>query len=215
MEPMNRTEKKRAELSISDKSLRMAATEIAIARHLTRVTFDWLSRKETIPYLEHPIAEARLTLIADGDPSIVEAIEQFSDLELVSSVTIGAVYMKGEPRRPNSRFLPSVSDTHTTAELRELKYFEAALEETHAAGIRKQIDRVADVFRKRLRVRKSRLTKRMNEVLGYNDGGRSFDGRPVTDDMIQSFEYMQMLAWLDSEERTKEKPTGSIRSWRG
>lgn len=213
LEAMTRTEKKRAELSISDKSLFMTASEIAIARHLTEMTYDWLSGRRNPPSLNQPIPNARLLLNADGGPGLVDVIERFGDPEVISSVTIGAVYTQGEPRHPDVRWLPRMTGVDMSVMLGELKYFEKALAEGQAAELRKLGDRIAGVFRKTLKLRKSKLNKRLTEIFGYGDDCLRIGGRAITDDMIQGYQYEEIMTWLDGEER-KTRPNDNIRSWR-
>jgi hypothetical protein len=61
-EAMTRTEKKRAELSISEKSLMMQSGEIATARELTEKLFGWLSQRQGMPAINQPIPNARIWL---------------------------------------------------------------------------------------------------------------------------------------------------------
>ncbi|MGC2787275.1 MAG: hypothetical protein WA397_26305 [Roseiarcus sp.] len=104
---MSRTEKKRAELSISEKSLRMDAKEIEVARALTDVTFNWLSGKSEAPRLSQPVPIGKVHLSFECGPPILDSIERFADLELVSSFMIGAAYLQGQPRRPVTRSSPA------------------------------------------------------------------------------------------------------------
>ena len=105
---MSRKEKKRAELSVSEQSLRMDATELEAARSLTDMTFNWLSRQSEAPRLSQPIPIGRVHLRFECGPSIMDAVEGFTDLELISSFMIGAAYLQGQPRRPVMRYLPMV-----------------------------------------------------------------------------------------------------------
>jgi hypothetical protein len=130
-ERMTRTEKKRAELSISDKSLYMTAAEIETARHLTETTYDWLSGRRSVPTINQPN--------------------------------------------------------------------------------RKLIDRIGAVFRKALNIRKAKMNKRITEVFGHGVG-LTIEDRPVTDDMIEGYQYEEIMAWLDAE--ANKKPKNNIRVWR-
>ncbi len=76
---MTRTEKKRAELSISEKSLMMQPQEIAIARELTEQFFGWLSGRREIPAINRPIPAAEVSLSAEGGPDLVDVVELFND----------------------------------------------------------------------------------------------------------------------------------------
>jgi hypothetical protein len=202
---MNPRENKRAVLSISDRSTIMTASEIGTARELTDLLYGWLSGRTDVPRLPAAIPDARIYLSAIGGTSIVDALETFGDLEVVSSVTIGAVYPHGQPRRPQARFLPPVSDIRTKAELEELQCFEALLSDSQAAGVRSAIDRVAGVFRKRLRMRKALLSRRIAEVFGYSFGVWEFEGQKIDDEMIMGYQFKQILSWLKDEGERNRK----------
>jgi hypothetical protein len=197
-ETMTRTEKKRAELSISDQSLSMNATEIETARQLTDVTYGWISGRTSLPTFGSPIPHARLMLLVEGLPSLVDAVERFGDPEVVSGASVGAVYAQGNPRRPDVRWLPRLWDSSKTAALEELKVFEGLLAEGQATEVRKTVTRIGNVFRKALNLRKARLNKRITEVRGYSES-LEIDGVLITDDMIEGSEYGRIMRWLDAE----------------
>jgi hypothetical protein len=211
---MSRTEKKRAELSISEKSLRMDGQEIEVARTLTDVTFNWLSGKSDAPRLSQPIPSGRVHLSFECGPPILDSIERFPDLELVSSFTIGAAYLQGQPRRPVTRYLPMVSNSNKAEEFALLKEFEHLLQQGQAAQVRELIERVAQLFRKRVQARKLRLDTLARKAFGCGLNGMLFEGKPVLDAMIDGYQYEQILSMLNSEESRKGTPKGNIRAWR-
>jgi hypothetical protein len=211
-EAMTQTEKKRAELSISDQALSMTAPEIETARYLTDIVFAWMSSRSTLPILDQPISNARMSFSVEGSPVLVEAIERIGDPEVVSSVAIGAVYTQRELRRQETRWLPTARGVDKNAALSELKSFERLLAEGQASEVRRVIDRVSGVFRKALNLRKGRLNKRITEVLGY---GRALqiEDRTITDDMIEDYRFTEIMDWLDAE-AARQKSKGKIRAWR-
>jgi hypothetical protein len=212
-EAMTRTEKKRAELSISDRSLSMTAPEIETARHLTDISYDWISGRRGLPSLDKAIPNARLSLRVEGPATLVDVIEKFGDPEVVSGATVGAVFIQGEPRRPDVRWLPEMHGIDKTITLEEMKFFEGSLAEGQAAEMRNAADRVSGVFRKALNLRKARLNKRITEVQGY---GKSLEinGRAITDDMIEGYQFNEIMSWLDGEKNRQRNPKDGIRSWR-
>lgn len=212
-ESMTRTEKKRAELSISDKSLHMTATEIATARELTDTTYEWLSGRRGIPTLSEPIDSARLEVTVQEGPELIDAIEKFGDPEVVSAVGIGPVYLQGDPRRPNVRWLPNLTGADKSVVLGELKYFEIALADGQAGEVRTLVERAAGVFKKASNAKKSKLNKRISEIFGYGTG-LMYEGHAITDAMIEGYEYDDIMSWLEEEEK-KPAPCHRIRSWRG
>jgi hypothetical protein len=148
----------------------------------------------------------------DGAAPLVDVIESFGDPEVVSAASVGAVYMQGEPRRPDARWLPQLTGVDQAVTLEELKYFESSLAAGQANEVRKLLDRVGSVFRKALNVRKARLNKRIGEVLGIGER-LEIDGRLITDDMIEGYEYAEIMRWLDAE-ANRQKPKDRIRAWR-
>lgn len=190
----------------------MTALEIETARQLTDIAYGWLSAKGNLPSLNQPIPNARLSLSVDGTFALVDVIEGFRDPEVVSGVSVGAVYVQGEPRRPDVRWLPQLTGVDQTRPLEELKYFEGLLAEGQAAEVRRLIGRVSSVFRKALNVRKAKLNRRITEVFGV---GKPLEirGRSITDDMIEGYEYSEIMSWLDAE-ANRQKPKDRIRAWR-
>jgi hypothetical protein len=209
-EEMTRSEKKRAELSISEKSLSMSATEIATARHLTDITFEWISGRGVLPTLNQPMPNARLSLKVDGSSTLVDMIERIGDPEVVSVASVGAVYTQGEPRRPDVRWLPELKGIDKTMALDDLKFFEGSLAEGQADELRRMVDRVRSVFAKALNLRKAKLNKRISDVFGYGPN-LEIEGRPITDAMIEGSQYENIMRWLQ-EEKGRQKPKGSIRA---
>jgi hypothetical protein len=211
-EAMTQTEKKRAELSISDHALSMTAPEIETARYLTDITFAWMSSRDPLPTLNQPISNARLSFSVEGSPVLVEAVEQIGDPEVVSSATIGAVYTPRELGRPDTRWLPTARGIDKSAILSELKSFESQLIEGQASEVRRGVDRVSGVFRKALNLRRARLNKRITEVLGYSRELQIGD-RTITDDMIEDHRFTEIMDWLDAE-AARQKSRSKIRAWR-
>lgn len=211
---MSRTEKKRAELSISERSLRMDAKEIEVARTLTDMTFNWLSGKSETPRLSQPIPIGKVHLGFECGPPILDSIEQFPDLELVSSFTIGAAYLQGQPRRPVMRYLPMVMNSNKAEEIALLEEFESLLQQDQAAKVRELIERIAQLFKKRVRARKLKLDALAKKALGCGLSGMIFEGKRVSDAMIDGFQYDEILSWLNYEEIRKGKPNDRIRAWR-
>ena len=211
---MSRKEKKRAELSVSEQSLRMDATELEAARSLTDMTFNWLSRQSEAPRLSQPIPIGRVHLRFECGPSIMDAVESFTDLELISSFTIGAAYLQGQPRRPVMRYLPMVSTSNKAQEIKLLEEFENLLAQDQAAKVRELIERVARLFKKRVRARKLKLDALARKVLGCGLSGMIFEGKPVSDEAIDGYQYEEILSMLNCEESRKDKPKRNIRAWR-
>jgi hypothetical protein len=211
---MSRTEKKRAELSISERSLRMDAREIEAARSLTDMTFNWLSGKSEVPRISQPIPIGKVYLRFECGPLILDSIERFPDLELVSSFQIGAAYLQGQPRRRVVRNLPMVMNANKAEKIALLKEFENLLQQDQAAKVRELIERVAQLFKKRVRARKLKLDALARKVLGCGLSGMIFKGKPVSDLAIDGYQYNEILSWLNYEETRKDKPKGNIRAWR-
>jgi hypothetical protein len=153
---MSRTEKKRAELSISERSLRMDAKEIEAARSFD-MTFNWLSGKSAAPRISQPIPIGKVSLHFECGPPILDSVERFPDLELVSSFQIGAAYLHGQPRRRVVRNLPMMMNSNTDEDIASLKEFESLLQQDQAEKVRELIERVAQLFRRRVRARKFKL----------------------------------------------------------
>jgi hypothetical protein len=211
---MTRTEKKRAELSISERSLRMDAKEIEVARTLTDMTFNWLSGKSEAPRLSQAIPIGKVHLSFVCSPPVLDSIERFPDLELVSSFTIGAAYLQGQPRRPVMRYLPMVMNSNKAEETALLEEFENLLQQDQAAKVRELIERVAQLFKKRVRARKLKLDACARKVLGCGLSGMIFEGKPVSAAMIDGYQFDEILSWLNYEENRKDTPKGNIRAWR-
>lgn len=211
-EAMNRSENKRAELSISDKALYMTAPEIATARELTALLFDWLRRRHSIPDVAQPITNARISLSITGGLELIDFIEKLGDPEVLSVASVGAVYVQGEPRHADLRWLPDMKGVDKRVTLGELPYFEKALAEGQAEAVRAVVDRIARVFRRSLNKRRAYLNKRFTEVFGYGEE-LEINGRPITDEMIEGYQYDDLLRFLAEEDR-KQKPKDNIRAWR-
>lgn len=210
-EAMNRSESKRAELSISEKSLHLSAGEIATARELTKRLFDWLHGRHGIPDISTPVQNARISLTIASGIELIDFIEKVGDSEVLSVAAVGAVYMQGEPRRPDTRWLPEMKGIDKSATLGELPYFEKSLAKGQADEIRKTAGRIAAVFRRSLNKRRSYLNKRFIEVFGYG-AELQLGGRPITDRMIEGYKYDDILRWLDNEHN--KQPKERIRTWR-
>jgi hypothetical protein len=212
-EGMTRTEKKRAVLSISEKSLKMQAPEIEIARHLTDILFDWLSQRRGLPIIDRAIPSARIWLACEGGPELVSVVEKLGDPEVLSSAQVGPVYTQGEPRRPAVRWLPDLSGIDKTAAVSELAYFEKSLADGQGAEVRNLVDRIGAVFKKRVAARRAKVNQRGTEILGYG-AQLTYRDKLLTDQMLDGHEYEDILASL--EEAAKEKkPREKIRTWRG
>jgi hypothetical protein len=212
-EGMTRSEKKRAELSISDLSLKMQPGEIEIARHLTDILFDWLSGRDGIPVLNQPIPNARIGLSCAGGVDLIDVVEKFGDPEVLSRAQVGLAYLQGEPRRPDVRWLPNISSladkVPATTELGN----EKSLAEGQGKQARALIDRIIAIHRKRVAARRAKVNKRATEIFGYGSGV-TYGNKPITDEMLDRYEYAEILAWLDEAAKEK-KPREKIRSWRG
>jgi hypothetical protein len=208
---ITRTENKRAVMSISEKSLLMQAGEIAAARLLTDLASGWLHGRTEVPHLDQRLPNARLSIVVEGSTDLVGVCETFSDPELVASGEVGVVFTQGEPRRPDVRWLPAITTTSLDVALGELSYFEKSLADGQAAEVRKIVDRIGGIFRKRLAMRRSFVNKRISVVLGY---GATLDvrGQPMTDRMLEGYQYREILDYLDQEARPKKK-RDDIRSW--
>ena len=211
-EAMTRTEKKRAELSISDKSLYMQPGEIARARELTEVTFNWLSGRKSLPDINQPIHNARLSLGAEGGVELIDVAEAFGDPEIVGFAGVGPIYLQGVPRRPDVRWLPDISSVATAPALAELAFFENSLADGQGEKVRDLVGRIARIFKKRLLLRRAKVNKRISEVLGVG-ASITVEGRSVTDEMLEGYRFREILDYLDREERGENKKD-KIRSWR-
>lgn len=209
---MTRTEKKRAELSISDLALRLDAGEIATARELTDMTFDWLSGRRGIPEINKPMPKTMLSVIAEGNELLLPIIETFNDPEMLSTVVIGAVYLQGEPRRPDVRWLPSIFDSDKSKAIAEITSFEKSLGEDQGQRLRVTVETAARLFRKKRDARRARITKRYFALFGMG-GQVSFGERAITDEMLENYDYEKIIAWLEVEER--ERARAKARTKRG
>lgn len=210
-EQMNRSENKRAELSVSEKSLHLNASEIAIARELTTKLFDWLRQRQGIPDIQSALPDARISLTIVGGLELIDFVEAVTDSEVLFAAIVGAVYMQNAPRHPVVRWLPEIKGTDKTVALGELVYFEKNLADGQADEVRRTVDRIAAVFRKSVAKRRAHLNKRFSEVFGYG-AKLELDGRPISDDMVEGFQYDYILQHLDAEQN--KKPKDSIRAWR-
>jgi hypothetical protein len=209
-EAISRSEKKRADLSISETSLEMEPEEIQAARHLTDLLFKWLSKRQFgVPTLDQPIMKAAISLVAEGDHSLLNVIKSFGDPEVIASVSLGPVYLQGEPRRPGIRWLPPLEgiDSHITIGV--LGDFEKSLAAGQAEKIRSLVDLVVAIFRKRLAARRSALNKKYTELWGAGSQLRIND-RPVTDRMIER-RFAELQLRLEDEAKPKHHRT---RAWR-
>jgi hypothetical protein len=204
LEAMTRTEKKRAELSISDLALHMSAGEIATARELTDMTFKWLSGRGGIPEINKPIPQTILSVVAEGNELLLPIIEKFSDPELLSRVVAGAVYLQGEPRRPDVRWLPPMTDSDKAKAIAEIPNFEKLLADDQGQRLRDVVETAARLFRKKRAARRALITKRYFALFGMG-GEVSFVDRPVTDEMLEDYEYEKLIAWLEVEERERAR----------
>jgi hypothetical protein len=213
-EPLNRLEKKRTELSISDASLKMQPNEIEMARHLTDLLFDWLSqRRNEVPHTETPIANARISLDAEGTEELICVVEAFGDPEVLVRAAVGAVFLQGEPRRPDLRWIPDLTGVEKArVALGELQSFERSLADGQSARMRNVVDRVSGVFNRRLAARRVALNKKYTELWGI--GSRlQIRGKPVTDDMLEGWSFRRLEA-LIQHEAEPDNPRGKTRGWR-
>jgi hypothetical protein len=205
LEAMSRSEDKRAVLSISDKALNMQAGEIAIARHLTEVVYGWLSRRTGIPRENQPIPNARVWVKFGGGPEVIDALEKL-DPEILGSVEIGAVYLQGEPRRPEARWLVPIESREAGLTLEGLS-FEKSLVPGQADEVRKLVGRVRAMFQKRATARRTLISKLFREAHGCDPE------EPYTDEEVDnSYGYKIMLAAVKDAGKPK-KPRERIRSW--
>jgi hypothetical protein len=214
-EPITRTENKRADLSISEKSTDMQAGEIAVARELTEACSFWLFGRRPMPTINKPLPNARLYLTCDGGDELVQIVESFGDAEVLQVATLGPVYTQGEPRKPEARWLPKLTGIDKSLTLGELPAFERYLAEGQAGRVRALTDRFAAVFRKKLAARVARVNTRITEVYGYGAGLEDVDHR-VSEIDLEGYRYEEVLARLDAVERSGRngKPKDKIRSWR-
>jgi hypothetical protein len=203
-EGMTRTEKKRAELSISEASLKMLPTEIAAAADLTNVFFDWLSQRRGLPEFSNPIRNAVINIEVEGDASLLPAIETLKDPEILSRATIGAVYLQGEPRRPEIRWLPALNDLNTSQALADISNFERSLADGQAAELRSQIAIASRLFRGKRDARRTSILKRYAKLFGLG-GQVEIIGRPLTDEMLYGLRHETVCAWLDAQEQDQAK----------
>ncbi len=204
-------EAKRAELSISEKALEMRAEEIKTAAELTEKLAGWLLRKEGIPLINTPILNANIAVRCVGGSEIVSTIESFADKEVLTGVVLGAVYTQGEPRRPDVRWLPTIVSTDTSVVLEHLGYFERSLADGQSDEIRLLLNRLIDVFRKKLAARKEVVCKRIVEKFGYGAPFKIRD-RPITDKDIEE-DYADLLEALEAGV-DYEGPRNRITAWR-
>jgi hypothetical protein len=98
-----------------------------------------------------------------------------------------------------------MSDISTKIQLDEMKYFESLLTEEQSVRLRNTIRRIADIFRKRLKARKATISTRAQKVLGVGLGGIRFQNKPITDEVLMGYQYIELLAWLRSEEKDRLK----------
>jgi hypothetical protein len=213
LEMLTRTEKKRAELSISDKALMMQPEEIGTARELTDKTFDWLSRRTGIPDFDRPTPGARLNLRCVGDETLLEAVEKFNDPEVLEGEETGAVFLQGAPRRPEVRWLPAMHNADTTHTLAETRFFERSLAQGQAERLRQLVTSVARMFRKRREARRAAVNKRYFQIFGLGSEV-SFRDEPITDEMLDGYRYEELLAWLDVKEQELVKKRSGSRTTR-
>jgi hypothetical protein len=190
----------------------MEPEEIEAARHLTDLLFKWLSKRQFgVPTLDKPIMKAAISLAAEGDHDLLDVIKTFGDPEVISSVSIGPIYLQGEPRRPTVRWLPALDSCNSTITIGALGDFEKSLAAGQAEKIHSLVDLVVAMFRKRLTARRSALNRKYTELWGAGSQLRIND-RPVTDRMIeQRFEELQLRI---EEEAKKQYPRGRTRVWR-
>jgi hypothetical protein len=191
----------------------MHAPEIATARYLTDVLFDWLSQRHSLPVIDQPISNARIGLRAEGGPELVDIVEKFGDPEVLSRAQIGAVYMQGDPRRPDVRWLPDLKGIVKILTLGELQHFEKSLAEGQSEKIRGLVVRIVGVFKNQVDLRRAALTKRYTELFGTGST-LVINGEPVTDKMIDERPFGELVMRLEFEAE-KGVPGDKIRSWRG
>jgi hypothetical protein len=192
----------------------MDAREIETARTLTDTTFNRLSGKLEAPRISQPIPMGKVHLGFECGPPILDSIERFPDLELVSSFQIGVAYLQGQPRRRVVRNLPLVTNSNKAEEIALLEEFENLLQQDKAAKVRELIERVAQLLKKRVRARKLKLDILARKVLGYGLSGMTFEGKSVSDATIDGYLYDEILSMLNCEENRKDKPKRNIRAWR-
>jgi hypothetical protein len=63
-----------------------------------------------------------------------------------------------------------------------------------------------------LAARRAKVNRRATEIFGYG-GEVTYYDKPITDDMLDSYEYQEILASFDETAKEK-KPRENIRSWR-
>jgi hypothetical protein len=182
---------------------KLSGDEICGVTFLQDGCHEWMNGRRSALVIDQPMPRYRLNLGLTTDGSIVDQLEKFTDADLIGRVIFGAVYLQGEPRFPNVRWLPPLDDQNTSPLKRELSIFEQLLAEGQAAEIRSLIDRMATIFRKRASRHVVAVRKRLGQL--YRTGYEFRWGDwPVTEkDMDEDFE--EIMTFLDQQEDDRRK----------
>jgi hypothetical protein len=212
------TERKRADLSLSEICQLLRPEEIASFRDLHDVLYEWLSRREP-PRLDQPIPSFLVYLTSEGDAeSALTGFESLPANEMLGAVEVGPVYLQDRPRVPMVRWLPDIKSNTASEARNSLTNFAQSLEPGQVDVVLRTIARVEALFEKKATFRRQALTDRARLVLDgeanhwLNTGHyREAPIRCVHDDR----QYEDAQVALDKIEKAKNKKRdGAIRSWR-
>ena len=217
-EAVQSTERKRADLSLSEICQMLRPEEIGSFRDLHNILFDWLS-KGTVPQLDHSLPAFLVYATAEGDAeSTLTGFESLPANEMLTAAELGPVFLQDRPRVPMVRWLPDIKSNAATEARNSLTNFAKSLEPGQEDGVLRTIARVEALFERKAAFRRQALMDRAKAVMGHEanqwlntDGYRGPPLRCVHDD----WKYQEAMRTLDTKERAKtKKKDGSIRSWR-
>lgn len=218
LESVMRTERKRADLSLSEKSLQLGPHEIQNASILHDLLWGWLSKRQEIPVLDTEMASIEIHVTLSGEAgAVVTQLEDLFDFAPIRSVGFGIAYLEGRPPRVEVRWpKPMTASSDLSAITDDVATFEELLAPGQTDEVRSLAERVAKLFRKRGDTRRRHLQRVASQVLG--DGATEwltapgYHGRsPVQ--TTEDFDYTRNLEWLEHTRKRNERPKRT-HAWR-
>jgi hypothetical protein len=212
------TERKRADLSLSEICEMLRPEEIASFRDLHNILFDWLSKGEA-PVLDRSLPAFVIYATAEGDAEgTLTGFESLPANEMLTAVELGPVFLQDRPRVPMVRWLPDIKSNVASEARNSLVNFAQSLEPGQHEALLRMMARVESLFERKAVYRRQALTARAKAVMGHEanewlnaDRNRGPAIRCVHDDWL----YEEVHRALDAKEKASaKKKDGSIRSWR-
>lgn len=215
---VNSTERKLADISLSDLSLQLTSEEIEQASRLNDILWRWVGSRRETPVLDEPMPHMSVSATLFGPAAaVVPQIEALHDLEPLWEVRFLVAFTQGRPpavdaRTPNpmrasADFGPMMDEVATYAHM-----LAPGQEET----LRDLGRRLAKLYRKRGDERRRKLQSVAAEVLGdeaseWLTTARFSRASPVHS--VETVAFHSHMAFLESRRRRTQRPKRT-HAWR-